>query len=60
MVKCSDALFSFQEIARLLMAEEKKAFKKGKEKEKSSFERKRNDQDWKVCQASGGLTNEML
>lgn len=42
------------------MAEEKKAFKKGKEKEKSSFERKRSDQDWKVCQASGGLTNEML
>ncbi|NP_001376288.2 coiled-coil domain-containing protein 50 isoform 1 [Gallus gallus] len=36
-----------EEIARLLMAEEKKAFKKGKEKEKSSFERKRNDQDWK-------------
>uniref|UniRef100_A0A8C2TP25 Coiled-coil domain containing 50 n=1 Tax=Coturnix japonica TaxID=93934 RepID=A0A8C2TP25_COTJA len=35
------------EIARLLMAEEKKAFKKGKEKEKSSFERRRNDQDWK-------------
>lgn len=42
------------------MAEEKKAFKKGREKEKSSFERKRNDQDWKVRQASGGLTNEML
>ncbi|XP_019474421.1 coiled-coil domain-containing protein 50 [Meleagris gallopavo] len=36
-----------EEIARLLMAEEKKAFKKGREKEKSSFERKRNDQDWK-------------
>ncbi|OXB75624.1 UNVERIFIED_CONTAM: hypothetical protein H355_001268 [Colinus virginianus] len=36
-----------EEIARLLMAEEKKAFKKGKEKEKSSFERKRHDQDWK-------------
>lgn len=36
-----------EEIARLLMAEEKKAFKKGKEKEKSSFERKRSDQDWK-------------
>uniref|UniRef100_A0A8C2TNN3 Coiled-coil domain containing 50 n=1 Tax=Coturnix japonica TaxID=93934 RepID=A0A8C2TNN3_COTJA len=36
-----------EEIARLLMAEEKKAFKKGKEKEKSSFERRRNDQDWK-------------
>uniref|UniRef100_A0A8C3CJF1 Coiled-coil domain containing 50 n=1 Tax=Cairina moschata TaxID=8855 RepID=A0A8C3CJF1_CAIMO len=36
-----------EEIARLLMAEEKKAFKKGKEREKSSFEKKRHDQDWK-------------
>ncbi|XP_075274197.1 coiled-coil domain-containing protein 50 isoform X2 [Opisthocomus hoazin] len=36
-----------EEIARLLMAEEKKAFKKGKEKEKSSFEKRRHDQDWK-------------
>eukprot|EP00075_Anas_platyrhynchos_P030451 XP_027319704.1 coiled-coil domain-containing protein 50 isoform X1 [Anas platyrhynchos] len=36
-----------EEIARLLMAEEKKAFKKGKEREKSSFEKKRHDQDWR-------------
>ncbi|NXU74010.1 CCD50 protein, partial [Oreotrochilus melanogaster] len=36
-----------EEIARLLMAEEKKAFKKGKEREKSSLEKRRNDQDWK-------------
>ncbi|XP_037262054.1 coiled-coil domain-containing protein 50 isoform X1 [Falco rusticolus] len=36
-----------EEIARLLMAEEKKAFKKGKEREKSSFDRRRHDQDWK-------------
>ncbi|NXJ73615.1 CCD50 protein, partial [Trogon melanurus] len=36
-----------EEIARLLMAEEKKAFRKGKEREKSSFERRRHDQDWK-------------
>ncbi|XP_075572961.1 coiled-coil domain-containing protein 50 [Pelecanus crispus] len=36
-----------EEIARLLMAEEKKAFKKGKEREKSSFEKRRHDQDWK-------------
>ncbi|KAM4659691.1 coiled-coil domain-containing protein 50 [Amazona ochrocephala] len=36
-----------EEIARLLMAEEKKAFKKGREREKSSFERRRHDQDWK-------------
>ncbi|KAM6326689.1 coiled-coil domain-containing protein 50 [Podargus strigoides] len=36
-----------EEIARLLMAEEKKALKKGKEREKSSFERRRHDQDWK-------------
>lgn len=52
--------FPFQEIARLLMAEEKKAFKKGKEREKSSFEKKRHDQDWRVCQASGGLPSEIL
>ncbi|XP_074767931.1 coiled-coil domain-containing protein 50 isoform X1 [Athene noctua] len=36
-----------EEIARLLMAEEKKALKKGKEREKSSFEKRRHDQDWK-------------
>ncbi|XP_068262939.1 coiled-coil domain-containing protein 50 isoform X4 [Nyctibius grandis] len=36
-----------EEIARLLMAEEKKAFKKEKEREKSSFERRRHDQDWR-------------
>lgn len=36
-----------EEIARLLMAEEKKALRKGKEKEKSSFEKRRHDQDWK-------------
>ncbi|KAM6063113.1 coiled-coil domain-containing protein 50 isoform 1-T1 [Chlamydotis macqueenii] len=36
-----------EEIARLLMAEEKKALKKGREREKSSFERRRHDQDWK-------------
>ncbi|XP_025926736.1 coiled-coil domain-containing protein 50 isoform X2 [Apteryx rowi] len=36
-----------EEIARLLMAEEKKAFRKGREREKSSFEKKRHDQDWK-------------
>ncbi|NWR58744.1 CCD50 protein, partial [Bucorvus abyssinicus] len=36
-----------EEIARLLMAEEKAAFKKGKEREKSSYEKRRHDQDWK-------------
>ncbi|CAM2119234.1 coiled-coil domain-containing protein 50 isoform X2 [Caretta caretta] len=36
-----------EEIARLLMAEEKKAYKKTKEREKSSLEKKRQDQDWK-------------
>ncbi|XP_068001767.1 coiled-coil domain-containing protein 50 isoform X1 [Melanerpes formicivorus] len=36
-----------EEIARLLMAEEKKALKKGKEREKSSLEKRRHDQDWK-------------
>ncbi|NWV90913.1 CCD50 protein, partial [Machaerirhynchus nigripectus] len=36
-----------EEIARLLMAEEKKALRKGKEREKSSFEKRRHDQDWK-------------
>ncbi|NXF93537.1 CCD50 protein, partial [Eubucco bourcierii] len=39
-----------EEIARLLMAEEKKAFKKGKEREKSSLEKRRHDQDWKVLE----------
>lgn len=42
------------------MAEEKKAFKKGKEREKSSYEKRRHDQDWKVCQASEGVINEVL
>ncbi|NXI93154.1 CCD50 protein, partial [Psophia crepitans] len=36
-----------EEIARLLMAEEKMAFKKGREREKSSSEKRRHDQDWK-------------
>ncbi|NXN91187.1 CCD50 protein, partial [Rhinopomastus cyanomelas] len=36
-----------EEIARLLMAEEKKALKKVKEREKSSYERRRHDEDWK-------------
>ncbi|XP_067417159.1 coiled-coil domain-containing protein 50 isoform X2 [Emydura macquarii macquarii] len=36
-----------EEIARLLMAEEKKAYKKTKEREKSSFEKRRQDPDWK-------------
>ncbi|KFR06807.1 Coiled-coil domain-containing protein 50, partial [Opisthocomus hoazin] len=52
LVSTEDALVNSKklrqpEIARLLMAEEKKAFKKGKEKEKSSFEKRRHDQDWK-------------
>uniref|UniRef100_A0A8C5X6J8 Coiled-coil domain-containing protein 50 n=1 Tax=Malurus cyaneus samueli TaxID=2593467 RepID=A0A8C5X6J8_9PASS len=49
-----------EEIARLLMAEEKKALRKEKEREKSSFEKRRHDQDWKVCQASGGTTDKVL
>ncbi|NXI43593.1 CCD50 protein, partial [Galbula dea] len=36
-----------EEIARLLMDEEKKALKKGREREKSSYEKRRHDQDWK-------------
>ncbi|XP_069720953.1 coiled-coil domain-containing protein 50 isoform X1 [Phaenicophaeus curvirostris] len=36
-----------EEIARHLMAEEKKALKKGKERERSSLEKRRHDQDWK-------------
>ncbi|XP_075794389.1 coiled-coil domain-containing protein 50 isoform X3 [Pelodiscus sinensis] len=36
-----------EEIARLLMAEEKKAYKKTKEREKSSSEKKRQDQEWR-------------
>uniref|UniRef100_A0A673T3W1 Coiled-coil domain containing 50 n=1 Tax=Suricata suricatta TaxID=37032 RepID=A0A673T3W1_SURSU len=36
-----------EEIARLLMAEEKKAYKKAKEREKSSMDKKKHDPDWK-------------
>ncbi|XP_074859963.1 coiled-coil domain-containing protein 50 isoform X3 [Carettochelys insculpta] len=36
-----------EEIARLLMAEEKKAYKKTKEREKSSFDKRRQDHEWK-------------
>uniref|UniRef100_A0ACB8FBE8 Uncharacterized protein n=1 Tax=Sphaerodactylus townsendi TaxID=933632 RepID=A0ACB8FBE8_9SAUR len=36
-----------EEIARLLMAEEKAAYRKAKEREKSSLEKRRPDQDWK-------------
>ncbi|XP_062987796.1 coiled-coil domain-containing protein 50 isoform X4 [Elgaria multicarinata webbii] len=39
-----------EEIARLLMAEEKKAYKKAKEREKSS-EKRKQDQDWKQHEA---------
>nr|KAF6473477.1 coiled-coil domain containing 50 [Rousettus aegyptiacus] len=35
------------EIARLLMAEEKKAYKKAKEREKSSLDKRKHDHDWK-------------
>ncbi|XP_062987794.1 coiled-coil domain-containing protein 50 isoform X2 [Elgaria multicarinata webbii] len=43
-----------EEIARLLMAEEKKAYKKAKEREKSS-EKRKQDQDWKhEAQELGG------
>ncbi|XP_020820427.1 coiled-coil domain-containing protein 50 isoform X1 [Phascolarctos cinereus] len=36
-----------EEIARMLMAEEKKAYKKAKEREKSSLEKRKQDPDWK-------------
>ncbi|XP_060096922.1 coiled-coil domain-containing protein 50 [Heteronotia binoei] len=36
-----------EEIARLLMAEEKAAYRKAKEREKSSLDKRRQDQDWK-------------
>ncbi|XP_049736279.1 coiled-coil domain-containing protein 50 isoform X1 [Elephas maximus indicus] len=35
------------EIARLLMAEEKKAYKKAKEREKSSLDKRKHDTEWK-------------
>uniref|UniRef100_A0A8C0WCM4 Coiled-coil domain-containing protein n=1 Tax=Castor canadensis TaxID=51338 RepID=A0A8C0WCM4_CASCN len=35
------------EIARLLMAEEKKAYKKAKEREKSSLDKRKHDPEWK-------------
>ncbi|XP_015272521.1 PREDICTED: coiled-coil domain-containing protein 50, partial [Gekko japonicus] len=36
-----------EEIARLLMAEEKAAYRKAKEREKPSLDKRRQDQDWK-------------
>ncbi|XP_019481692.1 PREDICTED: coiled-coil domain-containing protein 50 isoform X3 [Hipposideros armiger] len=36
-----------EEIARLLMAEEKKAYRKAKEREKSSLDKRKHDHDWK-------------
>ncbi|XP_036987675.2 coiled-coil domain-containing protein 50 isoform X1 [Artibeus jamaicensis] len=36
-----------EEIARLLMAEEKKAYKKAKEREKSSLDKRKHESDWK-------------
>ncbi|NXX91453.1 CCD50 protein, partial [Centropus bengalensis] len=44
-----------EEIARLLMAEEKKAFKKGKERERSSLEKRRHDQDYVKHDASESM-----
>ncbi|KAM9583198.1 coiled-coil domain-containing protein 50 isoform 1-T1 [Trichechus inunguis] len=35
------------EIARLLMAEEKKAYKKAREREKSSLDKRKHDTEWK-------------
>uniref|UniRef100_A0A674GD82 Coiled-coil domain containing 50 n=1 Tax=Taeniopygia guttata TaxID=59729 RepID=A0A674GD82_TAEGU len=43
-----------EEIARLLMAEEKKALRKEKEREKSSYEKRRHDQDWKATPRAQG------
>uniref|UniRef100_A0A2K5YUN3 Coiled-coil domain containing 50 n=1 Tax=Mandrillus leucophaeus TaxID=9568 RepID=A0A2K5YUN3_MANLE len=37
-----------EEIARLLMAEEKKAYKKAKEREKPSLDKRKQDPEWKV------------
>ncbi|XP_055263867.1 coiled-coil domain-containing protein 50 isoform X1 [Moschus berezovskii] len=36
-----------EEIARLLMAEEKKAYKKAREREKSSLDKRKHDPEWK-------------
>uniref|UniRef100_A0A8D2CNH2 Coiled-coil domain containing 50 n=1 Tax=Sciurus vulgaris TaxID=55149 RepID=A0A8D2CNH2_SCIVU len=36
-----------EEIARLLMAEEKKAYKKAKEREKLSLDKRKHDSEWK-------------
>ncbi|KAL2804897.1 coiled-coil domain-containing protein 50 long isoform [Daubentonia madagascariensis] len=36
-----------EEIARLLMAEEKKAYRKAKEREKSSLDKRKHDPEWK-------------
>lgn len=40
-----------EEIARLLMAEEKKAYKKAREREKSSLEKRKHDPEWKLKSA---------
>ena len=41
-----------EEIARLLMAEEKKAYKKAREREKSSLDKRKHDPEWKVGSVS--------
>ncbi|XP_038605753.1 coiled-coil domain-containing protein 50 isoform X2 [Tachyglossus aculeatus] len=47
-----------EEIARLLMAEEKKAYKKAKEREKSSLERRKQDPEWKFTEPIRPKTRE--
>ncbi|XP_042636223.1 coiled-coil domain-containing protein 50 [Orycteropus afer afer] len=44
-----------EEIARLLMAEEKKAYKKAKEREKSSLDKRKPDAEWKPKTAKSAL-----
>ncbi|XP_004713513.2 coiled-coil domain-containing protein 50 [Echinops telfairi] len=46
-----------EEIARLLMAEEKKAYQKAKEREKSSLDRRKYDAEWKPKSAKSTHPN---
>ncbi|XP_057594005.1 coiled-coil domain-containing protein 50 isoform X1 [Hippopotamus amphibius kiboko] len=47
-----------EEIARLLMAEEKKAYKKAREREKSSLDKRKHDVEWKPKTAKSHLKSK--
>ncbi|EPY78149.1 hypothetical protein CB1_001118045 [Camelus ferus] len=47
-----------EEIARLLMAEEKKAYKKAREREKSSLDKRKHDPEWKANREASASGHE--